>query len=332
MDSLNGWTSGGRPQKTTDGGNTWIEQTNTSIWNSEDVFFKNWDIGWIIKRTLNSSLVKTVDGGLNWYAVPEIMNAFEFNFFPNPNHWLISGTPQKYITEDGGVSWIDITNDVPAIFNNFKGLTDKLGFAVGGLGLVLRYDDTSYVPVELISFEGRTDAERIILYWATASELNNQGFYIEKSYDKIKWETIGFINGNGTTTETNYYSFIDRQVFNGEINYRLKQVDFDGTFTYSKMAEIYFNSSTLTFELFQNFPNPFNPKTNIKYSLPENDFVNISLYSILGDKVIELVNEEKQAGFYTLIFDASDLASGIYFYKMKTGSGFTSTKKLTIIK
>ncbi len=328
VDSLYGWTSGGRPQKTTDGGIIWIEQTNTNIWNTYDVYFANNDTGWITKI---QNFYKTTNGGSSWNTIPEIQGSFGFHFFPDPLHWLINGS-RRYITEDGGNTFIDITDDVPTGFGSFGAVTDKLGYAVGSFGLILRYDDTSYVPVELISFEAKTDSNRIILFWATASELNNQGFYIEKSYDKMNWATIGFVNGNGTTTEINNYSFIDRQVFNGESNYRLKQIDFDGSFTYSEAVSVYYENLPINFELFQNYPNPFNPKTNIKYTIPQNDMVKISLYSILGDKITDLVNEEKQTGFYTITFNANNLASGVYFYKMITGSGYTSVKKLSIIK
>jgi photosystem II stability/assembly factor-like uncharacterized protein len=328
VDSLYGWTSGGRPQKTTNGGITWIEQSNTNIWNTYDVYFANQDTGWITKI---QNFYKTTDGGLIWNVVSDIQGSFGFHFFPDPLHWLINGN-RRYITEDGGNMFIDITDDVPTGFASFGAVTDKLGYAVGSFGLILRYDDTSYVPVELISFGGHIDGDRIIISWVTGSELNNQGFYIEKSYDKINWEVIGFINGNGTTTETNYYSFKDKKVLNGENNYRLKQIDFDGTITYSEIITVHFNDLPLIFELFQNYPNPFNPKTSIKYSIPKVDFINISLYSILGDKITDLVNEEKQSGVYTINFNANELASGIYLYKMTTNSGYIAVKKLTIIK
>jgi hypothetical protein len=97
-------------------------------------------------------------------------------------------------------------------------------------------------------------------------------------------------------------------------------------------VSVYYKNLPINFELFQNYPNPFNPKTIIKYTIAQNDMVKISFYSILGDKIIDLVNEEKQAGVYTITFDANNLASGVYMYKMITGSGYTTVKKLSIIK
>ena len=333
VDSLYGWTAnaGRRPHKTTDGGNNWVHQTNLDIWITNDIYFESYYEGWIVDQTSWSALKKTTDGGLNWTVIPNVINSFKFHFFPNQNHWLISGSPQKYITEDGGDTWIDITNDVPSIFNNFNAVTNKLGFAVGSAGLVLRYDDTVYIPVELISFEGEVEDDKIILSWSTGSELNNLGFYVEKSYDKLNWETIGFINGKGTTTEISYYNFIDNKPLNREINYRLRQVDFDGTFKYSKIITVHFNNYPLTFELFQNFPNPFNPSTTIKYHLPKDGFVTLKIFDILGREIKTLVNEQKSAGRYEVNFNAASLASGVYIYRMEADD-FNSVRKLLLLK
>ena len=333
VDLLNGWATSRYIWQTTDGGNNWIQRTDIPITFSTDVYFPGLDTGWIGRySSINNSLFKTTDGGLNWIAIPEVIGARKFYFFPDPIHWLIIGFSRYYVTNDYGNSWIEFTNDVPTGISSFQAPTNTLGYAVGSGGLILRYDDTTYVPVELISFEGKIENEVIVLSWITANELNNLGFYIEKSSDKISWERIGFVNGNGTTTETNYYNFVDMEPVNGEISYRLMQQDYDGSSAYSRIITVYYNNTPTTFELFQNYPNPFNPKTTIKYSVPNTDIVNISLYSILGDKITELINEEKLPGVYKITLDANNLASGIYFYTMVTGSGFTSVKKLTIIK
>ncbi|HRN26815.1 MAG TPA: YCF48-related protein [Ignavibacteriaceae bacterium] len=332
-DSLNGWVSGGRPQKTTNGGITWIEQTNTLLWNSDDVYFSNQDTCWFAKySTINNSFFKTTDSGLNWIAIPEVIGARKFYFFPDPVHWVIIGFSQYYITNDYGNNWFEFTEDVPTGLISFYAPTNNLGYAVGNNGLILKYDDTTYIPVELISFEGKLGSNEIILSWITVSELNNQGYYIEKSFDKINWQTLTFIYGKGTTTEINYYSFKDNQPINGKNYYRLKQVDFNGTFSYSEIIAVRYENFPLTLELFQNYPNPFNPNTSIKYSISKTEFVNISLYTILGDKVTELINEEKQPGSYTVTLNANNLSSGIYFYKMLTSSGFTAVNKLIIVK
>ena len=332
VDSLYGWTAnlGGRPYKTINSGNSWIQQTNLDIWLSRDVFFTNRDTGWIVDNTSWSALKKTIDGGINWISIPEILNPFEFHFFPDPKHWIINGTPQKYITEDGGNSWIDITSDIPFSLNSFNALTDNLGYAVGGLGLVLRYDDTSYVSVELISFEGTFEEGKIILTWQTASELNNSGFQIEKSFNNTNWFILGFVNGSGTTTNINHYSFFDNEIISDIQYYRLKQIDYDGTYEYSDVIEVEIGTPSDYF-LSQNYPNPFNPSTKIKYSIKANGLVQLSVYDILGKEVANLVNENKEAGYYSVDYNASHLPSGVYFYSMQSGE-FVSSKKMLLIK
>jgi len=169
----------------------------------------------------------------------------------------------------------------------------------------------------------------------TASEVNNGGFEIERKNAKWKmemgkWETIGFVNGNGTTTETQLYSFVDENITSGKYLYRLKQVDFDGTVEYSNEAEV-----TVTvpekFELSQNYPNPFNPSTKIKYQIATSNPVSLKIYDVLGNEVASLINEVQPAGNYEVTFDARSLSSGTYFYKLQAGS-FVKTKKMVLLK
>ncbi|MBK7230438.1 MAG: T9SS type A sorting domain-containing protein [Ignavibacteriales bacterium] len=108
------------------------------------------------------------------------------------------------------------------------------------------------------------------------------------------------------------------------------QKDFDGTYAYSQEVEVEI-STPLTFSLEQNYPNPFNPTTTIGYSIPSNNFVTIKLYDVLGNEVITLVNEQKQAGKYEMLYNASNLASGVYYYQINAGD-FTQTRKLMLMK
>ena len=342
VDSLYGWTSGGRPHKTTDGGNSWVQQTNTTIWNSNDVYFPNQDTGWIAKRSsINTSLFKTTNGGITWLGIPEVLGASNFYIFPDKNHWLVTGSIlinfivyKKYITYDAGNNWIDISNDAPVGFGGFSAVTDMRGYAVGSLGLILWYNDTTYVPVELISFEGIVENNKIILTWQTASELNNRGFYVEKSFDKVNWLNFGFVEGNGTTTNSNTYTFIDdlslNQYSNHTLFYRLKQIDYDGTFEYSNTIEVEIGSPN-KFSLEQNYPNPFNPSTSIKYALSSNQFVSLKVFDVLGKEVATLINEDKSAGSYNTEFNAFHLSSGIYYYQFRAGD-FVETKKMILLK
>jgi len=191
---------------------------------------------------------------------------------------------------------------------------------------------TGVVPVELASFSASVIQDGIMLEWATASELNNNGFEIERSADGNTFVTIGFVEGKGTSTETNYYSFIDHSLFSEyqTVHYRLKQVDFDGTFSFSNVITVEFDMP-LEFALGQNYPNPFNPATKIEYKIQEAGLVSLKVYNVLGKEVATLVNEEKAVGNHNVTFDAGNLPSGIYFYTIKTGK-FTDTKKMILLK
>lgn len=188
------------------------------------------------------------------------------------------------------------------------------------------------LPVELVSFTGVIENNAIALRWKTATELNSYGFEIERKPKDCGcgWEKIGFIKASGNSNAPRDYEMKDFVQATGSYQYRLKMVDNDGKFDYSK--EINMNVATpLKYELMQNYPNPFNPITTIKYAIPEAGKVTLKIFSLLGEQVAELINEEKPAGFHQVEFDASKLSSGVYFYKIESNT-FTQMKKLSVIK
>ena len=188
---------------------------------------------------------------------------------------------------------------------------------------------TNSLPVELTAFSASCVNGSVLLSWTTATETNNQGFEIQrKSSDNFV--TLGFVKGSGTTSQLQSYNFTDKEVDNGTYSYRLKQIDFDGTFSYSNVVEVKI-TSPLSFSLSQNYPNPFNPTTKINYTVPFDSKVTISVYSITGELVTELVNNNLAAGSYSAEFNGSSLASGMYIYKMTAGS-FTQTYKMMLMK
>ena len=145
------------------------------------------------------------------------------------------------------------------------------------------------------------------------------------------WEEIRFVQGNGTTTEKHTYSFYDENVLPGIYKYRFKQIDFDGSFKYSEEIVVDVTPPA-KFYLEQNFPNPFNPETNISFTIAQESNVSIKLYDIIGREIKVLVNENKKPGYYTIKLKGGELSSGVYFYRLTTGSGFTSVKKLISLK
>jgi hypothetical protein len=192
---------------------------------------------------------------------------------------------------------------------------------------------TEIVPVELLAFTASVNNSEVRLLWSTASELNNNGFEIERSVNEPNnFVTVGFVEGKGSSTEINYYSYTDNPQVSGlnQLYYRLKQVDFDGTFSYSDVVNVTYDVPA-EFVLSQNFPNPFNPSTRINYFVPKESFVSIKVYDFLGREVTTLVNETKSTGSYEIVFDASDLTSGTYFYTIFAGN-YSATKKMILLK
>ena len=187
------------------------------------------------------------------------------------------------------------------------------------------------IPVELTSFTANVNTlGQVVLNWETATEVNNQGFEIERRSETSEYRTVGFVEGYGTTTEPRSYVYTDRTAENGINYYRLKQVDFNGTYEYSDEVEVDVNGP-LTFDLAQNYPNPFNPSTSIKYSVPESGNIRLSVFNIVGEEVAVLVDGFNQAGFYEVAFDASNLPSGVYVYKLQSANS-VQAKKMMLLK
>lgn len=184
------------------------------------------------------------------------------------------------------------------------------------------------VPVELTILSAKQlSANEVKVEWKTASETNNYGFEIEVG-DGDYFEKSSFVKGNGTTTNNHFYSTII-QVNKNFNSLRLKQIDYDGSFSYSKIIHIDLIADRFILE--QNYPNPFNPATYINYSIPSDEFVTIKIFNIIGKEIATLVNSYQKAGNYSVEFNASDLSSGIYFYTISAGS-YRTTKKMILSK
>lgn len=193
------------------------------------------------------------------------------------------------------------------------------------------YVDPSFIPVELESFWVTVNGSEATLNWITATELNNSGFEVERSANNIDWDKIGFVQGNGSTTNKTTYTFTDVNPVNGKSYYRLKQLDLDGTYSYSNIITAEFYQIT-DYALEQNYPNPFNPATVIKYNLPEESSVQIKIFNAVGELVSTLVDEIQSGGKYSKLFDASNLSSGIYFAVLNASSLSSNTNKTEMIK
>ena len=208
-----------------------------------------------------------------------------------------------------------------------------LQLGVMGINLVLTYQNV--IPVELISFNATLLDDNVDLIGQQQQKQITLGLRLNGLRFQLRtgqgWQEIGFVPGFGTTTEPKSYSFIDENITTGIYKYRLKQIDFDGSFEYSNEIEVEVDFTPKEFVLYQNYPNPFNPNTVISYQLPVTGNVTLKVYDILGNEVATLVNEEKQPDIYEVKFDASALASGLYLYKLQAGS-FVQTKKMILLK
>ena len=266
---------------------------------------------------------------------------------PNANS---SGTTLRYRTDTtGGNSGSPVIDEATGLaigVHSHGGCT-----STGGNNNGTSFFNTAFwnaveqgIPVELVSFNASMVDGNVELSWLTITETNNSGFEIERATSSTtpvqEWVNVGFVPGFGTTTEPKSYSYLDSKLGSGKYSYRLKQIDFDGTFTYSNIVEIEMTVRN-SFVLEQNYPNPFNPSTKIVYSIPSNQFVSLKVFDVLGKEVATIVNELLQAGKYEVEFsanggsasggNASSLPSGIYFYEVRSGN-LIQTKKMVLLR
>ena len=201
-----------------------------------------------------------------------------------------------------------------------------------GLRVATSWEDIP-LPVQLESFSSSLlNARQPLLLWTTSSEVNNAGFEIERTKkNQNAWNKIGFVFGSGSTNEPRHYSFADAELNSGSYQYRLKQIDYNGNFEYFYLPNDVTIANPHITTLDQNYPNPCNPTTNISFDLSERSFVTLKVYDILGKEIITLLNKELNADFYEIPFNASNLASGTYFYALSAGS-FNSIKKMLVVK
>ena len=198
---------------------------------------------------------------------------------------------------------------------------------------------TTIIPVELTSFAATANDREISIAWSTATEINNRGFELERKLE-AEWQKVVFLEGKGTTTEKSDYSYTDKftyESFQGTIQYRLKQIDFDGSVYYSDAISVEVDFTPKEYTLYQNYPNPFNPSTTIKFALPFDSNVRIAVYNLLGEQVDVIFEQVKEVGYHNVSWNASSLASGVYFYTIEAKSidglkNFSSVKKMMLVK
>lgn len=245
----------------------------------------------------------------------------------------------------GGGAWVDlggtgttVTTGSITSTTSFADLTNTIFTLANNTG------GTNILPVELSSFTALTNDRNVTLKWVTKTEVNSNNFVVERSLVgtvKLNWTPVGTIQASGNSNSPKNYYFNEKGLQTGRYQYRLKMIDKDGSYKYSDITETEV-ALPKNFALNQNYPNPFNPSTKITYSLSSDSKVTLEVYSISGERVAQLVNEDQSAGYYTINFGSSlsekNLSSGIYFYrivalnKLTGNNNFSSIKKMILIK
>lgn len=314
-----------------DGGNNWTTQTSVASNDLHDIQFINENTGF--SGGSSSGFIYTSNGGQTWVLRNTgIFLGLNGIYFQDANiGWAVSDFGTIFFTTNGGVSWTSQPCGSPNTLNEAYFVHQGKGWTVGDNGTVVMYDNPS-VPVELNSFSASVSGNNVNLNWTTASETNNHGFEVERLSGQQKWVTIGFVQGKGNSTELNRYSFEDKNLLEGNYNYRMKQIDFDGSFEYFELNSEVIIQAPLTFSLNQNYPNPFNPETNISFSIPEAGNVSLKVYNVLGTEVAELLNSRLNEGNHSIIFNPLNLSSGIYYYRLEVEEKFTETKRMVLLK
>ncbi len=304
-----------------------------------------------VKRVAGTGAAVNVgaNSGINrkWEVTPT--NAYSSNDRNLTLAWVADDDNGKTLTamriwSYNGSEWSDVSGSNQDASS--RSITKNTLAAIGA-GTTYTFtvtDNFSPLPVELTAFTGTKVDGSVELFWETIAEVNNYGFDVERKPESGKWEKIGFVNGHGNSNSPKQYVFVDDNPPSEDLQYRLKQIDFDGSYEYfSTIVEVEANVTSINeetlptqFGLSQNYPNPFNPSTTIAYSIPvvdavEVQHVSLKIYDILGNEVSQLVNKYQSPGNYKVTFSADKMASGLYIYRLTAGD-FVETLKMTLIK
>lgn len=342
LDASVGWmvTDDGKILRTMDGGASWSQTTISPSNGLTSLQFLDANVGWVIGN--NGMFSRTTDGGATWNDSPTgtSQQLNDIHFINADTGWAVGNAGTIKFTSNGGATW----------FSQISGTTENLrsvnfragrGHAVGLNNTILEYAEAHAVPIQLASFTATIAGARSVrVNWMTISEVNNFGFYLERSLDahgNFAAVHSQVIPGHGTTNEPQVYSYVDSDVPQGRLYYRLRQLDLDGRTHYTEpisvdvLTDVAENQLPTAFSLEQNYPNPFNPTTKIEFNIARPGFVSLKVFNMLGEEVATMVNGELNQGTYSREFSAVGLSSGVYLYKLVAGD-FVATKKFVLAK
>ncbi|MFZ4619904.1 MAG: LamG-like jellyroll fold domain-containing protein [Bacteroidota bacterium] len=347
-------------------GSNWVSVGNTDFSNNAAYYitlaFSPANVPYV---TFSDSKVKVMkDSSSTWVSVGDV-NTSTSSYLP-VLAFAQDGTPFIGYTDGGfmavkkfingawqfvGTSTVTSSNsDYPSIAVSSTGVPYEAHTenVLGNKPVVKRYllNSNTPLPVELTSFSASVSASTVTLRWNTATEVNNHGFEVERkklihrpngslnqSTDESidQWTEVSFVSGNGTSNVQHEYSYSDRSISAGTYAFRLKQIDRDGKISYSQEIEAVVLSAPHAFELQQNYPNPFNPSTSITFNLRERGHTTLKVYDVIGREAATLTNGVMDAGMHTVQFNAASLASGMYLYKLTSGSD-VQIKRMILLK
>ena len=281
-------------------------------------------------------MLYSVDAGATWTNVNAIGAGDIAGIVGGASTWFYVRGSSVYKSINDGATWgTDYTAGSGTYYHMSLSPRGRYIWAIRDNGGISRNELDFPLPVELASFAANVNNREVTLNWSTVAEIDNAGFDVERSAavnsGEENWSKIGYVKGNGSTSEVTEYSFTDRGLSTGKYNYRLKQVDYNGNFKYYRLGSEVVIGVPEKFSLSQNYPNPFNPSTKINYDVPFDSRVELVVFDMTGKEIAKVVNELKTAGYYTVTFNSSNLPSGVYFYKLIAGN-HVETKKMTFVK
>ena len=327
------FTGGSKFYKSTDFGLTWTTPLSSSVvYNDADFYDK---MNGIVTGQ-NGLILRTRDGGATFQqiVIPGAGNySSRVHFFDSLNIFI--NTSRLYSSHDGGGSWqineFSVTNFQQSLmwlhfYDHFEGI------AVTHFHGIAKTYNRGNTPVEMSSFSAIPLGNKVTLQWTTETETNNMGFEIERRFKNGDWKKIGFSKGHGTATQKIYYTFDDLTLSEqGFIYYRLKQIDYNGDFHYSKEVEVIYGEIPENYAIQQNYPNPFNPSTKVTFSLPEENKVVIKVFNAMGELVKEIDKGILSHGYFEQDLEMGNESSGMYFCQVLCTNTISGrTKSLTI--
>ncbi len=346
-------TTGSQIFLSTDGGATWNSKTTglpgrtiTSVY----VHPVDENIAVITFSGFGTDKVyKTTNQGTSWFSIhgnlPDspVNDVFIYtDDLINPNTYFVATDIGVFLTQDDGTNWVELPSGLPntvILHLDYSPSNQMMRAGTHGRGVFEAFIDLT-IPVELSSFTAEVERNSVNLNWKTETETNNHGFEIERKFKNQDWQTIGFIKGNGTTAVPQNYNYKDdlsALPYEGTVLYRIKQIDYDGSFDYSQQVAVEVSLIPNDVSISDNYPNPFNPSTTIEYSLPNESRVKISIYNSIGEVIENLVSGIRNAGTHKVVWSADEFPSGIYFYlfevtEINGGSNYHEMKKIVLMK